>query len=106
MKRFLCPQHSHLFMNTKRPVTLSTERCTACRWENRPTTLIDLARALEDVAGNLRFTVEQGEDYDPFGITWVGDFEKTIIDYLNMIHESYRGNFLKALKDKFPGELK
>jgi hypothetical protein len=64
-------------------------------------TLVDLARALEDVAGNLRFCHEAGEYYDPHGITWLRNLEGTIEDFLDMVHKDYRKNILNRLNEKF-----
>lgn len=98
MKRFLCPKHSHL-LKTK-PTMLSTTECTMCRWENRPMTLKDLARQLEDVAYSMRLAYED-EYYDPHGITWSYPFQDIIKDYLSMIHQDYRDNFIKDLNETF-----
>lgn len=94
MKRYLCPSHGHL-LKTK-PVGLSTELCSVCRWENRTWTLTDFASQLEDIAQSLRFADER-PDYDPHGITYARDITSFIKTWLKTIHPDYRKGLLEEI---------
>ena len=96
MKRFLCPSHSHQ-LKTK-PVGLSTDNCTVCRWIKRPWTLKDISIELRDVALSMQYCHEN-PDYDPFGITWVNDFKEVIKGFLKATDPSYRKTFLEELNE-------
>lgn len=95
-KRFLCPIHSYR-LKTK-PVILSKEKCSICRWEKRPWTLKDVAVELRNVADDMEFA-HNDEYYDPHGITFLSSFEEVVKGFLKSIHPHYRKNFLNAIQD-------
>jgi hypothetical protein len=97
-KRYLCPQHIHHLKTQGKSIELSTEKCSVCRWEKRPWTLKDFAVEFKNISENLLFA-HDNPDYDPFGITFMGDIEKTVKGFIKSIHPDYRKNFLKALND-------
>jgi hypothetical protein len=94
MKRFLCSKHSHHIKD--KPIQLSTEKCSICRWGNRPWTLKDLAIELENVSAAMRFAHDD-EYYDPFGYTYVQPLQDVVKAFINMMHPDYRKNFLEEL---------
>lgn len=102
-KRYLCPSHAHYLGVKAKPVQLSTEHCTICRWKNRPMSLGDFAREFENIAFNLRIAQEDPE-HDPFGFTFAPLIENTTVEWLKMIHKDYRKNFLDRLVKEFDRE--
>lgn len=99
MKRFLCPQHSHHLVRIRKdhkPIQLSTEKCSICRWEKRPWTLKDVAVELRHLAESLEMC-HSDPYYDPFGVSFMGHFEEIVRGFLKSIHPGYRDNFLKGL---------
>lgn len=102
-KRYLCPQHAHHLGIKSKPVQLSTEHCTICRWEKRPMTLGDFAREFEGIAYSLR-NAQEDPWYDPHGFTFAPLIEDTTVEWLKMIHKDYRKNFLDRLDKEFGRE--
>lgn len=98
MKRFLCPQHSHQLKAKTRPVQLSSDECSICRWENRPWTLKDIAVELEIVADSMKFAHDNPE-YDPHGVTFLEAFAETIKGFLKSTHPDYKKMFLDQISE-------
>lgn len=102
MKRNLCPQHS--YGRYKKPVMLTNDDCSLCRWENRPYTLLDFANALNHISEAMRIAAED-EYYDPHGITYAYDFNRIITEWFKNIHESYRNRAIKEMLEELKYEL-
>lgn len=100
MKRFLCPKHIHHLKTEGKSIELSTEKCTICRWENRPWTLADLAYELEGLAYTLRM-VHDSPGYDPHGISYGRDMNNLVLTWMRMIHPDYRKQLLNEIKGEF-----
>lgn len=96
MKRFLCPSHAHRLKPKARPVQLSTEECSICKWEKRPYTLLDIARELEDIAVSMR-VAHESPDYDPFGYSYAYPFQALILEWFRMMHEDYRKTYINEI---------
>lgn len=102
-KRYLCPSHAHHLGVKSKPVQLSIEQCTICRWEKRPMTLGDFAREFESIACSLRIAQEDPW-YDPHGFTFGPQIEDVTVAWLKGIDKSYRKNFLDRLNEEFKSE--
>ena len=94
MKRYLCPKHAH-HIKTK-PINLSIENCTICKWENRPWTFGDFAAEMENIAASLR-VCQDDLYYDPHGISYGGEMTEFMKAWINAIHPDYRKNLLEEL---------
>lgn len=96
MKRFLCPSHAHKLKS--KPVSLSTEKCSICRWENRPWTFGDFAVEMENIAYTFRLC-QDDPYYDPHGISYGKEMTDLIKNWIKGIHPDYRKNLLKDIND-------
>lgn len=104
-KRELCQNHTSYIKNKSCNISKDNPNCSICRWQERPITLKDFARDLEGIAENLRFAHDH-PDYDPHGITFLGDFENVVVKFLNSIDKSYRKNMLESIVGKVRDETK
>ncbi len=96
MKRFLCPQHIHHLKTEGKSVLLSSEKCSICKYEKRPTSLKDTARQLEDIAISMRIAYNDPY-YDPFGYSFINPLEETINKFLKAISPCYAKRFIETI---------
>ena len=97
MKRYLCPIHAHHLK--EKPVSLSSDKCSICRWENRRWTLKDIAVKLQNISCSL---LEAHNDpyFDPHGITYLDDFKEVIIGFINLMAPHYKKVFLEEIQNE------
>lgn len=95
MKRYSCLGHVH-HVKVGKSVTMDSQRCSICRFHDRPKSLADVARLFENAAELMRMAHEN-PDYDPIGLSWASDVEKAMLTYLRAINPAYRKSVLATL---------
>ena len=97
MKRHLCPSHSGL-LKSKKPTLLDSEKCTICRWEKRPLSIINMGKRFQDLSIFIEYHRDDVDDLN-FQIHLFSDIENLINKVYNSMHKDHRDNFINAIKE-------